>query len=158
MSTLAFLHQLVGAQVLGDHLTAWVNHLVEHEGFARPDAYRCVTDWADHGDPSILASTGQTWVRRADVDPDEAPAKRLFIVERTGPDGIFALYRDLDPAADDTDGGRVCHWLKQEHAHLNDASHGAELPLGLLDLYELESWFPPEFFLPGCTPKEANQP
>ena len=51
MSTLAFLNNLVGAQVLGDHLTAWANHLVDNEGLARADAYRCVTDWADEGDP-----------------------------------------------------------------------------------------------------------
>ncbi|MFI6658090.1 hypothetical protein ACIBL8_21505 [Streptomyces sp. NPDC050523] len=158
MSVLAFLNQLVGGQVLGDHLTAWVNNLVENEGFARTDAYRCITEWADEGDPSIIAATGQTWVRRADVDADEAPATRLFIVERTGLDGIFALYRDLDRAADESDGGPCGHNLKEEYAPLNDASHGAELPLGVLDLYELESWFPPEFLLPGCTPKEANTP
>lgn len=170
MSTLAFLTQLVGAQVLGDHLTAWVNNLVEHEGFASADAYRCTTDWADEGDPSVLASTGQTWVRRDDVAPADAPVRTLHVVERTD-DGVFLIYYpddidadfDIDDLGDqsrlpgqDRDFNR--YQLAHDLAPSNDLPRGAEFPVELLHLYRIESWFPPEFFLPGCTPKEANRP
>ncbi|MFJ2007940.1 hypothetical protein [Streptomyces chartreusis] len=170
MSTLAFLNQLVGGQVLGDHLTAWVNHLVENEGFARTDAYRCITDWADEGDPSIIASTGQTWVRRDDVDPADAPVRVLRIVERTE-DGVFLIYQphDIDAAFDADDIGDQSllrepdrdlnrYQLAHDLAPSTDLPRGAEFPVELLHLYRVEAWFPPEFLLPGCTPKEANQP
>ncbi|MBL1086810.1 hypothetical protein JK359_33435 [Streptomyces actinomycinicus] len=170
MSTLAFLNQLVGSQVLGDHLTAWVNHLVDNEEFARADAYRCITDWADEGDPSIIASTGQTWVRRDDVDPADAPVRRLHVVERAD-DGVFLIYypHDIDTGFDVDDHGdqslllepdrdlnryQLAHHLPPSH----DLPRGADFPVELLHLYRLEAWFPPEFFLPGCTPKEANTP
>lgn len=170
MSTLAFLNKLVGAQVLGDHLTAWVNHLVQHEGFARADAYRCITDWADEGDPSILASTGQTWVRRDDVDPADAPVRTLHVVERTD-DGVFLIYYpdDIDADFDVDDQGDQSllpgqdrdfnrYQLARDLPPSSDLPRGAEFPVELLHLYRLQAWFPPEFFLPGCTPKEANTP
>ncbi|MFE2693639.1 hypothetical protein [Streptomyces mirabilis] len=157
MSTLDFLSRLVGSQVLGDHFTAAVNDLVAREHLAPRDAYQWVVDQADEGDPGVLASTGQTWVRRGDVDPEEAPAKRLFIVERMET-GVFVLYRDLDTAADATDDGDLSH-LNPPDRFLNDASRGAELPIGLLDLYELESWEAPEFLLPTVVrPKGASTP
>jgi hypothetical protein len=170
MSTLDFLTQLVGAQVLGDHLTAWVNHLVEHEGFARADAYRCVTDWADEGDPSILASTGQTWVRRDDVDPADAPVHTVHLVERTE-EGVFLIYYpgDIDEKFDLDDGGdhNVLprddrdlnrYQLARDLAPSSNLPRGAEFPVELLHLYRLQAWFPPEFFLPGCKPKGASTP
>ncbi|MFF7764259.1 hypothetical protein [Streptomyces griseorubiginosus] len=170
MSTLAFLDQLVGAQVLGDHLTAWVNHLVDNEGFARADAYRCITEWADEGDPSIIASTGQMWVRRDDVDAADAPVRILHVVERTD-DGVFLIYypSDVDAGCDlDDDGDRNllpeqdralnCYQLAHDQATSSDQPRGADFPVELLHLYRLQAWFPPEFLLPGCTPKEANTP
>lgn len=169
MSTLAFLNELVGAQVLGDHLTAWANRLVDDEGFARADAYRCVTDWADEGDPSILAAAGQTWVRRDDVDPADAPVRTLHLVERTD-DGVFLVYYpgDIDTEFDIDDGGdrNVLpatdrdlnrYQIARDLPPSNDLPRGADFPVELLHLYQLQAWFPPEFFLPGCTPKEANQ-
>lgn len=150
MSTLAFLNQLVGGQVLGDHLTAHVNLLVANDGFSLDAGYRNVTDRADAGDPSILAAAGQTWVLRADVDPDEAPAKRLTVVERTV-DGIFVLYSDIDPEAKE----RPEH-LQPQDVGLSEASKGDDLLISVLDLYELESWYPPEYFLPGCQPKGVD--
>jgi hypothetical protein len=170
MSTLAFLNQLVGGQVLGDHLTAWVNNLVENEGFARTDAYRCITDWADEGDPSIIASTGQTWVRRDDVDPADAPVRIVHVVERTD-DGVFLIYYPSDADAEfdiDDNGDRSFlpakdrdlnrYQLARDLAPSSDLPRGADFPVELLHLYRLQAWFPPEFLLPGCTPKEANTP
>ncbi|EPH46884.1 hypothetical protein ABT390_33920 [Streptomyces aurantiacus] len=147
MSTLTALTDLIGPQALGDHLTAAVDDLTARHRIPRPDAYRQITDRADDGDPAILAATGQTWIRRADVSAEEAPAKRLVILERTTFDGIFVLYRDLEAAADDTDDGPHCR-LTPADAALNDGRRGADLPVAVLDLYELESWYPPEFLLP----------
>ncbi|WP_316779643.1 hypothetical protein [Streptomyces sasae] len=170
MSTLALLTKLVGAQVLGDHLTAWVDHLVQNEGFARADAYRCITDWVDDGDPSIIASTGQTWVRCDDVDPADAPVRVLHVVERTE-SGVFLVYYPVDVDAEfDTDDDGDHSTLTEPDQDLNryqlapdlppsaDRPRGAEFPVEMLHLYRLRAWFPPEFFLPGCTPKEANTP
>lgn len=152
MSTLAFLTQLVGGQILGDHLTAHVNLLVAQDGFSPDAGYRYVTDRADAGDPSILAAAGQTWVLRPDVDPDEAPAKRLIIVERTAK-GIFVVYCDITHEA-----GEAPADLQPQDVGLGDAADGDDLLISVLDLYELESWYPPEYLLPGCQPKGVDVP
>ncbi|MET7563749.1 hypothetical protein ABZS95_26645 [Streptomyces sp. NPDC005479] len=146
MSTLELLTDLIGAQALGDHLTAAVQGLVDQERLDRAEAYRRITDAADAGDPAVLAATRQTWVRRLDVDPEEAPVSRLYILERTRT-GVFVAYVDIDAAADATDAGQACALPGRDLWH-NNHNAGAEFGVELLDLYQLEGWEPFEFLLP----------
>lgn len=143
MSTLKLLNHLIGAQVLGDHLTAAVQDLVAREQLDRAEAYRRITDAADAGDPAVIAATRQTWVRRDDVDPDEAPVRRLYVLERTE-SGIVVAYLNPDPHTPQE------NRLKLEHQKLDDHFTGAEAEFGtdLLELYHLEAWEPFEFLLP----------
>ncbi|MCX5318109.1 hypothetical protein [Streptomyces sp. NBC_00154] len=144
--TLKTLIDLIGAQALGDHLTAAVQDLVDREQLDSAEAYRRITDVADVGDPAVLAATRQTWVRRPDVDPEEAPVRRLYVLERTGTE-VFVAYADIDTAADATDAGQACV-LPSKDLWRNDHSQGAEFGVELLDLYQLEAWEPFEFLLP----------
>ncbi|MFE5108305.1 hypothetical protein [Streptomyces sp. NPDC056663] len=146
MSTLQSLTDLIGAQAVGDHLTAAVQDLVDREHLERAEAYRRITDAADAGDPAVLAATRQTWVRRPDVDPEEAPVRRLYVLERTRT-GVFVAYVDIDAAADATDAGQACALPRRDLWH-NNHSEGAEFGVELLDLYQLEAWEPFEFLLP----------
>ncbi|MFI2458096.1 hypothetical protein [Streptomyces sp. NPDC019539] len=146
MSTLKSLNHLIGAQALGDHLTAAVQDLVDREQLERADAYQRITDAADAGDVAVLAATRQMWVRRDDVDPEEAPARRLYVLERT-PTGVFVAFADIDQAADDTDDGEHAD-LVPELLPYNDHSLGAELPVEVLEMYRLEAWEPFELLLP----------
>ncbi|WP_331762365.1 hypothetical protein OG612_45225 (plasmid) [Streptomyces sp. NBC_01527] len=146
MSTLELLTGLVGGQVLGDHLAATVQDLIDRERIDRAEAYRRITDAADAGDPAVIAATRQTWVRRPDVDPEEAPVRRLYVLERTQT-GVFVACIDLDAAADAMDAGQACA-LPRSDRRLNDHSEGAEFGVDLLDLYRLEAWEPFEFLLP----------
>ncbi|CAM5678308.1 hypothetical protein [Streptomyces mordarskii] len=162
MTYLKFLTDLIGAQALGDHLTAAVQNLIDREHLDRAEAYQQVTDRADAGDPAVIAATRQTWVRRPDVDPDEAPVRRLYILERTDT-GVVVAYTDIDAAADSYDDGNACALPEQDLA-FNDHSAGAELGLELLDLYQLEAWEPFEFLLPtvgalgNVRPQEWEKP
>lgn len=146
MSTLKSLNHLIGAQALGDHLTAAVQDLVDREQLARADAYQQITDAADAGDAAVIAATRQSWIRRDDVDPEEAPAQRLYVLERT-PTGVFVAFADIDQAADDTDDGEHAN-LVPELLPYNDHSLGAELPIEVLEMYRLEAWEPFEHLLP----------
>jgi hypothetical protein len=146
MNTLKALTDLIGAQALGDHLTAAVQDLVDREHLDPAEAYRRITDAADAGDPAVLAATRQTWVRRPDVDPEEAPVRHLYILERTRT-GIFVAYIDIDAAADATDDGQACALPSKDRWH-NNHTAGAELGVDLLHLYQLEAWEPFEFLLP----------
>lgn len=158
MTTLQFLTGLIGAQALGDHLTAAVQDLVDREQTDRADAYQRITDAADADDPAVLAATRQTWVRRPDVDPEEAPVRRLYVLERTST-GVFVAYVDIDTTADAQDAGPACVLPSKDLWH-NDHAHGAELGVELLELYELEAWEPFEFLLPtagGITGVRPNR-
>ncbi|MET9427941.1 hypothetical protein [Streptomyces sp. NPDC003036] len=146
MSTLKSLTDLIGAQALGDHLTAAVHDLIDREQLDCAEAYQRITDAADAGDPAVLAATRQTWVRRDDVDPEEAPARRLYVLERT-PTGVFVAFVDVDRAADDTDDGQYAN-VVPELLPYNDHSSGAELPVEELEMYRLEAWEPFEHLLP----------
>lgn len=141
MSTLKFLNHLIGAQALGDHLTAAVQDLIHREQLDSAEAYQRITDAADAGDPAVIAATRQTWVRRDDVDPDEAPAQRLYILERTDT-GIFVAHLDIDPA--DLAEAAV---LRQD-PNLGAVDQGDELHIDVLAMYRLEGWEPFEFLLP----------
>jgi hypothetical protein len=146
MSCLRSLTDLIGAQALDDHLTAAVQDLVDREQFARADAYRQITDAADVGDVTVLAATRQMWVRRDDVDPQEAPARRLYVLERTRT-GVFVAFVDIDQAADDTDDGKHAN-VVPELLPYNDHSTGAELLVEVLEMYRLKAWEPFELLLP----------
>ncbi|MEU4128648.1 hypothetical protein [Streptomyces wuyuanensis] len=132
MSTLKYLNHLIGAQALGDHLTAAVQDHVDREQLDRADTYQRITDAADAGDVAVLAATRQMWVRREDVDAEEAPARRLYVLERT-PTGVFVAFADIDQAVDDTDDGEHAN-LVPELLPYNDHSFGAELPVEVLEM------------------------
>ncbi|MET9420080.1 hypothetical protein ABZY06_04980 [Streptomyces sp. NPDC006540] len=146
MSCLRSLTDLIGAQALDDHLTAAVQDLVDREQFARADAYRQITDAADVGDVTVLAATRQMWVRCDDIDPQEAPARRLYVLERTRT-GVFVAFVDIDQAADDTDDGEHAN-VVPELLPYNDHSTGAELLVEVLEMYRLKAWEPFELLLP----------
>ncbi|MEU7039261.1 hypothetical protein ABZ958_37235 [Streptomyces sp. NPDC046237] len=146
MSPLQMLSDLIGAQALRDHLTAVVQDLVDREHLDRADAYQRTTDAADAGDPAVLAATRQMWLRRDDVDPAQAPARRLYVLERTHT-GVFVAYIDIDQEADDTDNGEYAN-VVPELLPYNDHSAGAELPVEVLEMYRLETWEPFEHLLP----------
>ncbi|MGW4784935.1 hypothetical protein [Streptomyces sp. NPDC004230] len=167
MSTLAFLNHLVGAQVLGDHLTAAVTDLIEKEGVDRNTAYQWVTDQVDQGEPALLAAAGQTWVRRGDVDPEEAPVRTLYVIERTET-GVFLMYYIGDTDTDcDSAGDGYRSGLRERDKHLNDYQlardvavsetlpRGAEFSVEMLHLYKLQAWFPAEFLLPTVRSSES---
>ncbi|OEJ21583.1 hypothetical protein AS594_39310 [Streptomyces agglomeratus] len=143
MTNLATLNDLIGGQALGDHLSAQVNDLVDREQITRTDAYQRITDAADAGDPAVIAATRQTWVRRDDADPEEAPVRRLYVLERTET-GIVVAYLTPDPHTPQH------NKLRHEHQALDDHFTGAEAEFGteLLELYQLASWEPFEFLLP----------
>lgn len=146
MTNLATLNDLIGGQALGDHLSAHVNGLVDRVQISRTDAYQRITDAADAGDPAVLAATRQIWVRRDDVAPEEAPARRLYVLERTHT-GVFVTFTDIDQAADDTDDGEHAN-VVPELLPYNDHSLGAELPVEVLGMYRLDAWDPFELLLP----------
>ncbi|MEU5108191.1 hypothetical protein AB0H07_39040 [Streptomyces sp. NPDC021354] len=149
MTDLAFLTREIGGQALGDFLTAAANRFVHLDRMPWQKAYQWVTDRADTGDPLIIAAAGQIWVRRNDVDPDEAPARRILITERlTTQAAIHVIYLDLDADAHDTGAGNQ---TLMPQASRKDASTGDELLLSFLDLYELQSWRPAEILLPTTT-------
>ncbi|MFD9047791.1 hypothetical protein [Streptomyces zaomyceticus] len=142
MNALKSLADLIGAQALGDHVTAAVQDLVDREQIARADAYQQVTDAADAGDPAVLAATRQLWVRRHDVSPGQAPALRLYILERT-PTSVFATFTDTDQSAD----GKDAELTLGTRPH-GDRILGAELSVDVLEMYRLEAWEPFELLLP----------
>lgn len=144
MSTLHTLHDLIGAQALGDHLAAAVQDLVHQEHITCADAYQRITDAADAGDPAVIAATRQTWARRDDVDPQEAPARRLYVLERTRT-GIFVAYPDIDDPAENDRAEAVM--LRQDPS-LHDIAQGDELHISVLHMYQLETWEPFEHLLP----------
>lgn len=110
-------------------------HLVDREQLDRADAYQRITDAADAGDPAVLAATRQMWLRHDDVDSEEAPARRLYVLERTDT-GVFVAFVDIDQEADDTDDGE-CANVAPDLLPYNDHSEGAEPPVEVLEMYWL---------------------
>ncbi|GAA2121346.1 hypothetical protein GCM10009759_70950 [Kitasatospora saccharophila] len=111
--------------ILGPHLAATVirrtaDALQREDLLPETVALRLACERATDGDPLVLAAPGQIWELRADVDPDDAPARRLAIHLRlTSPPTVYVSDPD-DPAGDD--------------AAID------ELLLEVLDLYTLASW------------------
>ncbi|MET8624691.1 hypothetical protein ABZW30_13195 [Kitasatospora sp. NPDC004669] len=110
--------------ILGPHLAAAVIRraatALQHDDLLpEHTALRLACERASDGDPLVLAAPGQIWELRADVDPDDAPARRLAVHLRlTGPPRVYVS--DLD---DPTGDGAI-----------------DELLLEVLDLYILASW------------------
>lgn len=93
--------------------------LVREDGLHPDTALRLACERATDGDPLILAAPGQTWVLSGDVDPDDAPARSLFIHAReAAPPRILASDADVPGEAGEID----------------------ELLLEVLDMYELAYW------------------
>ncbi|MFJ4879942.1 hypothetical protein ACIP93_32710 [Streptomyces sp. NPDC088745] len=142
MTGLTSLTWLIGAQALSDHIVARVNELVE-AGTEYAQACTAVTDAADAGEAWATAATRQTWVRRPDTDEDDAPIRRLYVLERTGDTVVVAdLDLDEDPHASRIGG------LEPQCSHLGNEEQGAVVDVDLLNLYDLTAWEPFEHLLP----------
>lgn len=106
------LQQLADDIAHADHLPASI-------------ALRQACERATDGDPLLLAGPGQVWSLRPDVDPDDAPGRRLAIHARLAePPRVLASCLD-----DDTD------------------SQADELLIDALALYRLDSWRPADALL-----------
>ncbi|MBT2406877.1 MULTISPECIES: hypothetical protein [unclassified Streptomyces] len=150
MTGLASLTWLIGTQALSDHIVARVNELIE-AGTTYPQACTAVTDAVDAGEAWAIAATRQTWVRRPDTDEDDAPIRRLYVLERTGDTVVVAdLDLDEDPDAYTNDG------LKPSHLDLGDEEQGAVVDVDLLNLYDLTAWEPFEHLLPTAAVPAAG--
>ncbi|MEE1783074.1 hypothetical protein PUR71_09110 [Streptomyces sp. SP17BM10] len=125
MSTDPHGHTVPLDLILGPHLAGAVirraaNTLQHDDLLPEPVALRLACERATDGDPLILAAPGQIWELRADVDPDDAPARRLAVHLRlASPPRVYVSDPD-DPAGDD--------------AEID------ELLLDVLHLYTLASW------------------
>ncbi|MFF4344281.1 hypothetical protein ACFY00_30680 [Kitasatospora sp. NPDC001540] len=124
MSTDPHDHTVPLVLILGPYLAATVIRraatALQHDDFLpEPVALRLACERATDGDPLVLAAPGQIWELRPDVDPDDAPARRLAIHLRlANPPRIYVSDPD-DPSGD----GEI-----------------DELLLEVLDLYTLTSW------------------
>ncbi|MER6319102.1 hypothetical protein ABT237_35920 [Streptomyces sp. NPDC001581] len=142
MTGLASLTWLIGTQALSDHITARVNELVE-AGAEYAQAGTAVTDAADAGEAWAIAATRQTWVRRHGTDEDDAPIRRLYVLEHTGDTVVVAdLDLDEDPQAHRIGG------LQLQHSALGNEEQDAVVDVDLLNLYDLTTWEPFEHLLP----------
>ncbi|MFE6714002.1 hypothetical protein [Streptomyces sp. NPDC057695] len=150
MTGLTSLTWLIGTQALSDHIVARVNELVE-AGIEYAQACTAVTDAADAGEAWAIAATRQTWERRPDTDEDDAPIRRLYVLERTGNTVVVAdLDLDEDPQANRTGG------LHPQHARLGNEEQGAVVDIELLNLYDLVAWDPFENLLPTAAVPTAG--
>lgn len=93
--------------------------IMREDSLSPATALRLACERATDGDPLLLAAPGQTWTLCDDVDPDDAPARRLLIHAReSAPPTV--LVSDADIPGGDVD----------------------ELLLEVLDMYELTAWSP----------------
>ncbi|AJF70454.1 hypothetical protein [Streptomyces vietnamensis] len=142
MTGLISLTWLIGAQALSGHIVARVNELVG-QGAEYTQACATVTEAADAGETWAIAATRQTWTRRPDTDGDDAPIRRLHVLERVGDTVVVAdLDIDEDPAAHSRSG------LRPRHEELGNEDEGAVIDVELLNLYDLTAWDPFEHLLP----------
>jgi hypothetical protein len=124
VSDILHLDSILGPEQAARVLRQLANYLVYADHLHPDTALRLVCERASDGDPLLLAAPGQTWLLHDDVDPDEAPARRLAIHARLrDPDRILASDPDL---AD---------------------SETAELLTTVLELYRLETWQPADALL-----------
>lgn len=102
---------------------------IAHQDHVEPDrALRMVCDRVLAGDPLLIASPGQTWILRDDIDdidPDDLPTRRLAVIARLSePPRVVAFDPDIPDSTTD------------------------ELLLSILtDFYQLESWHLPDQLL-----------
>ncbi|MFJ3817804.1 hypothetical protein [Streptomyces sp. NPDC090056] len=148
MTGLASLTWLIGTQALSDHIVARVNELVE-AGTDYAQACTAVTDAADTGEAWAIAATRQTWERRPDTEEEDAPIRRLYVLECTG-DTIVVADLDKDPQANRTGG------LQPQHSPLGNEEEGAVVDIELLNLYDLTAWEPFEHLLPTAAVPAAG--
>ncbi|MDX3540945.1 hypothetical protein PV721_43045 [Streptomyces sp. MB09-01] len=150
MTGLASLTWLIGTYALSDHINACVNEMVE-AGTEYAQACTAVTDAADAGEAWAIAATRQTWERRPDTDEDDAPIRRLYVLERTSNTVVVAdLDLDEDPQANRIGG------LQLRHSRLADEEQGAVVDVDLLNLYDLTAWEPFEHLLPTAAVPAAG--
>ena len=110
--------------ILGPELAAVVLHriagtLAEQDLLPEKVAFRLAHQRATDGDPLVLAAPGQIWELQEWADSDVAPCRRLQILQRLHePPAVLAADAD-DPTGE----GEMC-----------------ELPIEVLDMYDLVSW------------------
>ncbi|MGW6571952.1 hypothetical protein ACWGAN_07220 [Streptomyces sp. NPDC054945] len=150
MTGLTSLAWLIGSQALSDHIVARVIDLVD-QGAEYAQACAIVTDGADAGEAWAIAATRQTWVRRPDTDEDDAPIRRLYVLQRIGATVVVA---DLDLDDDPDAHSKVS--LRPQHQDLGNEDEGAVIDVDLLNLYELTAWEPFEHLLPTAAVPAAG--
>ncbi len=107
--------------LLGPHQAAAVVKriaaaIADQDQFPPALALRLACERATDGDPLVIAAPGQVWSLRDDVDPDDAPARRLAVHLRlTCPPRVHVCDADEPNEID-------------------------ELLIEVLDLYQLDSW------------------
>ncbi|MCY0946294.1 hypothetical protein [Streptomyces antarcticus] len=150
MTGLTSLNWLIGIQALSDHILARVNELVD-EGATYGQACTTVTDAVDAGEAWAISATRQTWVRRPETDEDDAPIRRLYVLQRLGATVVVAdLDLDEDPGAYRNAG------LRPQHQDLGNENEGAVIDVNLLNLYDLTAWEPFEHLLPTAAVPAAG--
>jgi hypothetical protein len=118
------LDRILGPEQAARVLRQLANYLVYADRLHPDTALRLVCERATDGDPLLLAAPGQTWLLHDDVDPEEAPARRLAIHARLrDPDRVLVTDPDLID------------------------SQTEELLTTVLEMYRLETWHPADTLL-----------
>ncbi|MFD7645730.1 hypothetical protein ACFV4P_34380 [Kitasatospora sp. NPDC059795] len=76
------LDTLIGAERAAAHVTALSARLLHVDRLPADTALRVACERVAEGDPIALAAPGQTWSLRPGIDPDDAPAMSLLVLER----------------------------------------------------------------------------
>ncbi|MEU6236314.1 hypothetical protein [Kitasatospora sp. NPDC047058] len=76
------LDLVAGPERAAAHIAALAERLVRVDHLPADVALRVACERVADGEALALAAPGQTWSLRPGVDPDEAPALRLLVLER----------------------------------------------------------------------------
>jgi hypothetical protein len=76
------LDLVAGPERAAAHITALATRLTDQDRLPADVALRVACERVTDGDVVALAAPGQTWTLRPQVDPDDAPAMRLLVLER----------------------------------------------------------------------------